>query len=89
MNLTRVGAKNIGQVGAMTTLEPFTRKGLNQMVEELVSLHEKGVLTDEEFQKLIRIVGANYVEQEISNRVNEAIEEKIYPNLLWRLMLAR
>ncbi len=89
MYLTGVGAKNIGQVSAMTTLEPFTRKGLNRMVEELVSLHEKGVLSDDEFQKLIRVVGANYIEQKISNRVNEAIEEKIYPNLLWRLALAR
>ena len=89
MYLTRVGAKKTGQIDAMTTLEPFAKKDLNQMVEELVALHEKGVLTDDEFQKLIRVFSANYIEREISNRVNEALEEKIYPNLLWRLMLAR
>jgi ribosomal protein S13 len=76
-SLTRVGAKN--KLGAMTTLELFARKDFNQMIEELVSLHKRGILTDDEFEKIIRIVSSNYIEQEISKKVNETIEDKILP----------
>ena len=75
MYSTRVGLKKTSQLGVMTTLEPFARKDFSQMIEELFSLHERGVLTDDEFEKLIRVIGANYIEQEISNRVNEALKK--------------
>jgi hypothetical protein len=87
MYLTRVGTKN--KIGAMTTLEPFARKNFNQMVEEIVSLHKRGILTDDEFEKIIRVVSSNYIEQEISKKVNKSLENKILPTLFGGLKFAR
>jgi hypothetical protein len=67
----------------------FSRTEFNQMIQELVNLHKRGVLTDVEFEKLIRISSANFIEREISNKVNKSIEEKLFPQLFGGLKLVR
>jgi hypothetical protein len=85
MYSTKINSKNVNNFGA----ESFSRTEFNQMIQELVDLHKRGVLTDVEFEKLIRISSASFMEKEISNKVNKSIEEKLFPQLFGGLKLAR
>jgi hypothetical protein len=85
MYSTKINSKNVNNFGA----ESFSRTEFNQMIQELVNLHKRGVLTDVEFESLIRVIGANYVEHEISVKVNEAIEQRFFPQLFGGLKLVR
>jgi hypothetical protein len=85
MYSTKINSKNVNNFGA----ESFSRTEFNQMIQELVNLHKRGVLTDVEFEKLIRISSASFIEREISNKVNKSIEEKLFPQLFGGLKLAR
>ncbi len=55
------------------------RTNCANLISEVVMLRRKGILTDEEFNALIRIVESDYIETEVTNQVNETIENKIYP----------
>ncbi len=85
MYSTKINSKNLNNFRA----ESFSRTEFNQMIQELVDLHKRGVLTDVEFENLIRVIGANYVEYEVSNKVNDAIEQKIFPHLFGGLKFVR
>ena len=49
------------------------------IISEILMLHKKGILTDEEFAALMRIIGANFVETELSNKINKTLRSKINP----------
>jgi hypothetical protein len=85
MYSTKINSKNVNNFGA----ESFSRTEFNQMIQELVNLHKRGILTDVEFEKLIRISSASFIEREISNKVNKSIEEKLFPQLFGGLKLVR
>jgi hypothetical protein len=85
MYSTKINSKNVNNFGA----ESFSRTEFNQMIQELVDLHKRGVLTDVEFEKLIRISSASFIEREISNKVNKSIEEKFFPQLFGGLKFVR
>ncbi len=48
------------------------------IINELIMLHKKGVLSDEELSSLLRIAGAEYIESEVNKRIENILEDKIY-----------
>lgn len=74
---------NLANLPALGYLDETNLKG---MIKELVELHKKGILTDEEFSTLISVLGAKFVENEVTEQVNETIENQIFPNLFLRFL---
>jgi hypothetical protein len=48
------------------------------VINELIMLHKKGVLTDEELSALLRIAGVEYITSEVNKRINSILEDKFY-----------
>lgn len=48
------------------------------VINELIMLHKKGVLTDEELSSLLRIAGAEYIESEVNKRITDFLEDNLY-----------
>ena len=71
----------------MQTLELFStldylNKDFDGMIKNLIDLHQTGTITDKEFAQLLRVLGASFIEKEITEKLNRSVEKKILPRLL-------
>ncbi len=64
----------------LKSIHPSNRTDSANIINEIIMLHKKGIITNDELATLIRVLGAEYVESEITNKVNEVLEKKIYPH---------
>jgi hypothetical protein len=65
------------------------RKQLSiDLLNRLADLREKGIITKEEYDTLVRVVSVDYVESEVFNTVDKVLEDKIYPRLLSDILYA-
>lgn len=64
----------------LKSVHSSNRKDSASIINEVILLHKKGIISDDELATLIRVLGAEYIESEITNKVNEVLEKKIYPH---------
>ncbi len=55
--------------------------GFNSMVKYLVSLRRDQIIDDEVFSELVTMAASKFIEYEISERIEHAVETKINPAL--------
>ncbi len=89
MYSNNIESKTAKRFGQTATSHSFQKTEFNQMIQEIVSLRDKGILSEDEFEKLIRVIGANFIERKLSNKINRAVEDKILPAFLRSLNFAR
>lgn len=65
----------------LKSINPSNKTDSANIINDVIMLHKKGIITDDELATLIRVLGAEHFESEITNKVNEALEGKIYPYL--------
>lgn len=65
----------------LKSIHPSNRTNSANIISEVIMLHKKGIITDDELATLIRVVGAEYVESEITSKVNKVLEKRVCPYL--------
>jgi len=55
-------------------LQPSNRLDSQNALNELIMLHRRGILTDSEFNRLVRIASNAYVNTEFEERIVKALE---------------
>lgn len=62
-------------------LRPSNKTRLTNIANDLVRLHRQGIITSEDLDLLFRVITSNYVEAEVSLKVDQIFNRKIAPLL--------
>lgn len=63
----------------LKSIHSSNRTDSANIINEVIMLHRRGIISDDELATLIRVLGAEYFESEITGKVNNVLEKKIYP----------
>jgi len=71
----------------LSTIHPSNVLNSRNALNEIILLHNKGILTDDEFTNLVRIISARVVESEIEKRIADVLSNAFANNPLFGDML--
>ncbi len=60
------------------TVSKYNTVNTKELLHNVVDLHKRGVLSDDEFESLIKVIGSEFVVSEISDIFTETIERNIH-----------